>query len=52
LLKTKSIKCTFSALPSSGLTEEQILSLLDTRKNADIDPTVGKTFAYVYKTSE
>jgi hypothetical protein len=39
---------TYDKLPEKGLSKEEILNILDKRKRADIDPSEGKTFAYVY----
>jgi sphinganine-1-phosphate aldolase len=52
MLKDKKIKCEFAALPKEGLSEQQLLSILDQRISADIDPTSGNTFAYVYEHSK
>ena len=51
-LKNKEIKCQFYALPEKGLKTDEIMGLLDTRIQADVNPTVGKTFAYVYECSK
>ena len=52
MLKNKEIKCQFYALPEKGLKTDEIMGLLDTRIQADVNPTVGKTFAYVYECSK
>lgn len=52
LLKDKKITCKYSALPKKGLSHTEILTMLDDRIRADIDPTAGKTFAYVYEHSK
>jgi L-cystine uptake protein TcyP (sodium:dicarboxylate symporter family) len=48
----KEVKLTYKQLPEKGLSKEQIIAILDKRVNADIDPTLGKTFAYVYEHSK
>ena len=52
MFKDKKVVCHFSSLPKQGLPKEKILSILDERIAADIDPTKGKTFAYVYEHSK
>ena len=48
----KEIKLTYGQLPQKGLSKSELLSILDKRINADINPTAGKTFAYVYEESK
>lgn len=48
----KEVKLTYSALPEKGIPKNELLSILDKRINADISPTAGKTFAYVYEHSK
>lgn len=48
----KEVKLTYRQLPEKGLSKEQIIAILDKRVHADIDPTLGKTFAYVYEHSK
>lgn len=38
----------YQQIPEEGMESEQILQLLDKRIQADVDPTKGQTFAYVY----
>ena len=52
MLKEKSIVCEYSALPKKGLSHQEILTILDKRIAADVNPRAGKTFAYVYDHSE
>lgn len=51
-LSKKEIKLTYDRLPEKGLAKEEILKILDKRIVADIDPTKGQTFAYVYEHSK
>lgn len=51
-LQKKQIRLTYDRLPEKGLPKNDILTILDKRVNADIDPTEGKTFAYVYEHSK
>lgn len=52
LLDGKTVKPSYANIPDKGVEHDQILSLIDNRKSADIDPTVGRTFAYVYEQSK
>jgi len=49
LLAKKEIKITYNKFPEKGIPKEELLSILDKRVKADINPTAGKTFAYVYE---
>jgi sphinganine-1-phosphate aldolase len=51
-LQKKQVRVTYDRLPEKGLPKEDILAILDKRVNADINPTEGKTFAYVYEHSK
>lgn len=48
----KSVKPVYRDIPEKGVEHTKILSTIDERKKADIDPTIGKTFAYVYEQSK
>lgn len=52
LLDEKTVKPTYAAIPDQALLATSILDLIDQRKKEDIDPTVGRTFAYVYEQSK
>lgn len=52
MLINKVIKCQYDKLPENGITESELLSILDERKSHDIDPKKGGTFAYVYDYSK
>ena len=52
MLKHKKIKGQFSKLPEKGLEYDKIMEILDQRIAADVNPTAGKTFAYVYECSK
>ena len=52
MLKDKQIVCEYGTLPKKGLPHSEILSTLDRRIKADVDPRAGKTFAYVYDHSQ
>lgn len=47
-LNKKKVRLVFDKLPEKGLKRDQLLEILDSRVGADINPTEGKTFAYVY----
>ena len=52
MLKLKNVKGKFSELPTKGIESEELMKMFDDRIAADIDPTAGKTFAYVYEQSK
>lgn len=39
-------------MPQKGIKKDDLLAILDKRVKADINPTEGKTFAYVYEHSK
>ena len=47
-VQNKKVRLVYDRLPQHGLPKQEILDILDKRVNADINPTEGKTFAYVY----
>lgn len=48
----KEIKLTYEKLPEKGIPKQELLAILDKRCKADISPTAGQTFAYVYEHSK
>lgn len=51
-MSKKTIKAIYNKLPEKGIAKEELLAILDKRIGADIDPTEGRTFAYVYEHSK
>ena len=52
MLNSAKIRPIYREIPQNGEEKEKLLQEIRTRKEADIDPTVGKTFAYVYEHSK
>ena len=52
VLGDKEVKAVYKEIPKHGLAANDILSILDKRVKADIDPKAGQTFAYVYEASK
>ncbi len=52
VLAKKQVKCQYDRLPQEGITQADLLAILDDRKKYDVDPKKGGTFAYVYDHSK